>query len=502
MNKLNPCQIAQEQKALTNSVMNYILKDGECNLNKTDFNVLGDPIQNALPMDYAPIINYELNTENDSFRFDMMTLGIPASYDFMKRYLEEHNIQEAVIYCMKRTTFLTKYILFFALIQNALDTYRTYGSLKTALNVINRSILIYRQKYPKSADTFGNLNKTELVICDYIRHMISKIRDIQREEKALETSVITGCSPIVPYSAVLKKPFIGEVVRDHPEVDPSKFDLLKEQEDEEIENEYEEFIHSMESWLDTPSDEVRKALLNNMMATLCNAVNMGCIMEYHVFFREPILDLNRLGTLSIAVNAAYNSGDHSGLNVARRYYSLAFLCRNWCEARDSDEQQRMVDFANAVFNPLTTDFSTMFNRVQNILSNASESALLSELDKLDAMDRFMKNPENYTATNTSTDPLELFDLTPLMNYIFTNRRFRTNQYTRSAFMDIPSIGGYTFYKGFLIVEPETPEGHEMNYLYIPVVDDLNGSQVSVIKYWRNGTIEVISESQFNDEIRG
>ena len=42
----------------------------------------------------------------------------------------------------------------------------------------------------------------------------------------------------------------------------------------------------------------------------------------------------------------------------------------------------------------------------------------------------------------------------------------------------------------------------MNYLYIPVVDDLNGSQVSVIKYWRNGTIEVISESQFNDEIRG
>lgn len=468
--------------------------------NRANINALGEELREIKPVDYFPIANYEVAPSVREHRFNVLTYGIPAAYDFIQRYLDEHNLQEAVIYCMKRPVFLTKRILFAALIQVCIDTYRTYGSLKTALLVILKAIRLYRNRFPKSSTLFKT-SETDESICWYINQLLSRLKDLQMKEKALETSVITGCSPIVPYAGVLKKPFVGEIVKEESEKDPQTFNLLKEQIDEETENDYETMLQSMEAWYEGSDIDIKELILSKMLISCVDIVELGCIMEYRNFYREPILPLNRLGTLSIAVNGAYQMMNHNGLNIARRYYALAFIFDNLMKCQDSEERRRLLEFANAVFAPLDQDFSTMFSRLEHMLP-ASEGALLSEIEHYDAMDKFMKNPETYLAGNTDRDPLELFDLTPLMNYIFTNRRFRTNQYTRSAFMDIPSIGGYTFYKGFLIVEPETPQGHDMNYLYIPVIDDLNGSQVAVIKYWRNGNIDILTESQFNAEIQG
>ena len=63
-----------------------------------------------------------------------------------------------------------------------------------------------------------------------------------------------------------------------------------------------------------------------------------------------------------------------------------------------------------------------------------------------------------------------------------------------------NVATYFIYNGFFFIVPQTSKGENVDYLYVPVIDDLNGSQAAIIKYWRNGAIDILTENEYDQEI--
>ena len=456
-------------------------------------NVLNESVD-MVTVDPSMLFEYD-KTENKELWFDVVTRGLPASFDFMRKYCEEHSIEEAAVFCVKRYSSLVKRIFFYGLIQYVLEAYKTYGAIKRTL----RSIVIAVTKYRKHAPYCGPevyFSGTERTIINYLTTYIAMLSDEQKENKALETSVITGCAPIVPYVGFLKKPTPGERVVEEP--DPAQLDVFKESLNEDEEKE-EELMLASEAF--STNDSYRDCMKELITYMLSTDSLMARIIAYQDIFRHPIVQPRNLPRFAQMYADTIFANDHKAKLVAYQYYASCALYA-WSNMElDSETLDKITAFSNVYWQPLPDDFDTLFANIM-ALTPSTEGALLNEMDHMDALQKFMKNPETYTNTNTDADPLQLFDLTPLMNYIYTQRRFRSNQYTRSAFMDLPNIGGYVFYREWLIIEPQTPEGHDMNYLYVPVIDDLNMSQNAVIKYWRNGKIDLLSQQEFYKEIEG
>ena len=471
------------------------------------FDAFGHPYENIPFADYSALAAYELKPMERELRLQALTVGIPAAHDFMERFLTEHTVMEAVTYTEMRANNVVRSLLFHAMIQCFYDKSDTYGNLKMALIEMNNAIHSYRKMFRISDDP--SVTSPDLRISAYIQCLMQTLRADQMENKALETSVITGCAPIVPYTGTIRKPFAGERMEKpkYPEIDPmdemdpEDKDLLK-------------WFSTLEQTIERTDidEEVNSYIafnaLMDMESILEHPTSAASVMYFHDMFRE-IKSFNEQDFLALVHNVRMSRQDPEmrscGLHTALLYYGYAYVATNFFNV-DKEAADKMIAFFQDVSRFYLADaekeeFSKVFQNIYNALP-ASESALLSDMEKIDALERFTKNPENYSLADTEKDPMDLFDLTPLMNYIYTARRFRTNSYTRTAFMDLPSIGGYTFYRGWLIIVPQTPEGQELNYLYIPVIDDLNGSQVAIIKYWRNSHIDILTENQYQKEIMG
>jgi hypothetical protein len=139
-------------------------------------------------------------------------------------------------------------------------------------------------------------------------------------------------------------------------------------------------------------------------------------------------------------------------------------------------------------------FQDVFNKAMSNLP-ATESELEDELDNYDMIDRFSKS----TAPEDEPDVQDMFDLNKALSFIYTHKQYRANRYTNMAFMRMANIGGYTYYNEFLVIQPKADDGTTVNYLYIPLIDDLNGSRVCVLKLWRSGTIDILSQGDYDAE---
>lgn len=299
--------------------------------------------------------------------------------------------------------------------------------------------------------------------CKYLAEIVDyAVRINVDRDAAVETSVITGCSLIVPYVGTLKKPFIGE-------------------REEEI-DETEEAMEGLEL--------TRHVALKRMEELWMKSRIIDTLLTHHELF-DDFENSSEAMSQIVGLCAAANNTPFDPLIT---YAAWAHIYKDFSKMNITDGK-----VLECIQNYNSTSFSTLMDRFyQN--TPAEEAALLSDLETYDTLSKYMKNPEDYLNTDTSSDPLGLFDLVPLMNYIFTNRRFRSNDYVRSRFMTMKRVANFVIYKGFFIIVPQTDKGNNVDYLYVPVIDDLNGSQVAVLKYWRNSEIEVLTESQYNREV--
>ena len=291
----------------------------------------------------------------------------------------------------------------------------------------------------------------------------------------IETNVITGCCPIVPYVGTIKKPFIGE----------------RELTNEELQKMLEPVVEGLIT-VASP-DQTKVEVLKHM-------VNM----IYHNRLFVTFLMRNG-GVFNIQTDVAHLMDMIHGvcIGMVDPMTKMLYAYYLYSAIYQYAEQYGAME---STFRSIRADMDFMINHAfeqwmkdaEDALP-ASEELLMYELENGTSATEFMKKPDENDKSH-DIDPLKLFNFDDLMNYIYVNRRFRANHYTNSAFMNMSVIGGYIFYKGFLIIRPKTSDDQELNYLYIPVIDDLNGSQVRIIKFYRDSKIEILTETEYANDI--
>lgn len=337
-----------------------------------------------------------------------------------------------------------------------------YRGLKRCIVAFNASLLRFKSRIP--SDDFQNL------IIVYSRELSEIVPQCGNE-----TNVITGCCPIVPYIGVVKKPFIGE----------------RELTDEELRRMLSPVTESTITVVNP--DATRTEVIKHMIELIYHdRLFMMFLMRNAGIFQETtdaahLMDMTR-GVLVDTVD---------GMTKKLYAYYLYAAIYKYAEQYGAMESSIRGIYAD-IDAFLSKDFKSYLAGIESALP-ATEELLLYELENGSSAAEFMKKPDENDKSG-DIDPLKLFNFDDLMNYIYVNRRFRANHYTNSAFMNMSVIGGYIFYKGFLIIRPKTSDDQELNYLYIPVIDDLNGSQVRIIKFYRDSRIEILTEPEYAKDI--
>lgn len=423
-----------------------------------------------MPMNY--LVNYLADPQNRDAEVEFMTNGLSEvkemvqkiSYDKFIELLNRFAHNEAIVHA-----------LLHAFMLKSLSQIHTVQGCRTFLRRFNKEMLQYA-----AANNLMNHNPSFSNFSRYIGTILQYIIDRGLDPKgAVETSVITGCSIIAPYVGVLRKPFVGE-----REVDPDDPDADVT------------YIPTEESAIDAMGiqtqayDAIRRMFLNSAM--------IDTILTNAKWLTTNALQDETIGSLI----AFMQEMDRISASVVGTYACWVYLYRNGNEMLKKPDSKKVLDGIRVLADAnqsMQASFEDIYQAFMYDMP-ANESTLEDELMRYETISKYMKYPESYESGDNTTDPLSLFNFVPLMNYIFTHRRFRTNDYVRTRYMKMRRVAGYVFYKNFLIIIPQKADGRNVDFVYVPVIDDLDGSTVKIIKYWRNATIMVLTESEYEHEI--
>lgn len=329
---------------------------------------------------------------------------------------------------------------------------RTYEEVKKdLLYVMNRITMRY-------INTNKQLSVAEKRFKDFLNRKIEALREKQKSENALETSVITGCAIIAPY--------VGKLVKPSPTIINQNMSAvnLKGRAGEEL----NEMFHNPD-------------ILDKVIPYSSILTDIGGPERVH--------DVISMLAESRRINAE--------MNIAVIYFAWAYIYKNalFLPLKDMNLYLENVEAIADI------SMSALMESYMELLP-ADEASLLSHLEDYDKLSKFMSSPVETKqamadAVNAAKPP---FDLQPLMNYIFMARRYYANDYTNKAFMSSKSVAGYATYKDYLIIYPRKSDDLlELDYIYVPVVDMLADRHVVIIKYHRSGEIEVLSEAEYQKE---
>lgn len=397
------------------------------------------------------ILTYQQDPENPDIVFGLMTKGLKEAYELCS--------DESFSHLKERNDFL-RHIYTHCIIVHYVKRSTSYSILRPKLAALIREL--YQTK-----------NEIDKINGEYIASMLTRMHDELMSKKAMETSVITGCAIIAPYTGTLRKPF--KVYKDSME----KADIVIADTQPDDPN-------------NTKAMMLQKSALSLMTALLWDFHAIDHIL-LHVDDIDNISSNPNDFFLLLTSYERMAKEDHVYANYATCVY--LYQCAHQLNFDMCDKL--LEKMWHIMDKPIRDTIDTFMEALEPV----SESDLIDDIDRYDTVARFMKNPEMAKIASNKKDPLDKFDLTPLMNYIYMSRRFRANNYTNTSFANLSYIGGYAFYNEYLIIEPSTAEGVDLNYLYIPVIDDADGSQVVVLKYWRNGQIEKLTEAEYEREIK-
>lgn len=388
-------------------------------------------------------------------KFKLMTSGIYDTYvevsaNYSQKSLDEH-VNQAFASMDNEWGVDVTLIRLHAIVCSIMADGRTYDEVKKdLLYVANRITLRY-------VNTNKSLSAAEKRFKEFVLKKIEALREKQMKEGALETSTITGCAIIAPYAGTITKPSHAIVAQDMSTVN-----------------------------LQSRADDEMDAMFHNPEI-------MDRIMPYSVILSdiagpERIHDVIAMLSESRRINPE--------LSIAIVYYAWAYIHKNVLML----PVKQMALYLENIECIKTISLQDAMDSYMALLP-ADEASLLSHLQDYDKLSKYMSTPAEVKQTiYDTTMPEELgFNLIPLFNFIFTSRRFFANSYTNRAFVKSSIVGGYSFYKEFLVIYPRGDEEEILNYIYVPVIDELNEGHVVVIKYFRDEHIDILTESQYYEE---
>lgn len=302
---------------------------------------------------------------------------------------------------------------------------------------------------------------------------------LQSNTAPSDESMMTACAPIVPYVGRIVTPWTGIV--EHYD------DRYRVADDGHDEN---------------PSDRLRGLALTRMNElTLTNGVMATLMQNCDRIRNYPVNDDG------LAVFPKQFDEASAELRATMEFIGCRFLYE-MAETLGLEKGLALARYIGGI--GIETPASEAFAAANDYLSRLDEAGLDSLLDNIDDSQlnrkffRFQKAGINETKDMESKfDQIDNFNVTTLMNYIYTSRRYYADYYTNTAYMKMRNVGGYAFYRDFIIIEPQDIEtGNKLDFIYCPVRDQLNDRRVVIITMDRSGKILPITERAFNDFLAG
>ena len=338
-------------------------------------------------------------------------------------------------------------------------------------NVVNlrRILMKVRHLVPASTSTWI-VND----FCDFIGDMY-----LQSETAPSDESVVTACAPITPYVGRIVTPW-SNIVEHYEDVSRSVDDNPE----------------------DEPGNRLRGLALSRMYELTMTNAAMVMLMQNRDCIRDYPINGDSLAVFPRQFDEA---------PVDRRVVMEFIGCRFLFEMADDLGLEKGLALARYISSPTVDQpASEAFTMAEDYLNRLDEAGIESLLDDIDDSQlnrkffKFQKAGIGETEEMKSKfDQIDNFNVTTLMNYIYTSRRYYADYYTNTAYMKMRNVGGYAFYRDFIIVEPQDIEtGNKLDFIYCPVRDQLNDRRVVIITMDRTGKILPVTEKEFNEFLAG
>lgn len=399
-----------------------------------------------------------LTASNMEETFRMITQGLTDIKNETAIALKTKTPEEAVNSFLPLQDDLIRYLSIYSIIQQVVSSMgnTTYKDVKDFLIGIVQQIDMYNRgnspTAPRAAD--GAIRGH---IFDWIRSLNAE----KEETKSLEGSVITDCAVIAPYVGMLSKNEISPISNIHRE--------------------------ESHDW----NIELRQQAIREMLYILENGHAARSILDHADMFMD-IEGPEKLNTVFII--CAETNGPMVPVTC---YYGWAYLFRNAEYISKAD--------VTACIDALLFNFKrTMKEAMEKVMQflPADESTLQSFMELQNVIDKFTSHTENVRPLyhTQSDDVTNSFDLQPLYNFLATQGRFISNEYCRRAYLQSHDVKDTMYYDDYIIIMPDRTPKMPLEYVYIPVADILQDMKIVVIKFYLNGSIDVISDEQYHKEM--
>ena len=322
----------------------------------------------------------------------------------------------------------------------------TYGELKAVLQRIIKEIVNVHD------DGYGELIGDKAIQA-YASTALDKLVSHRRMTKSLDSSYVTGFSPIVPYIGHIEKPL--DIVKDAA--------IVGEEE------------------------TLRRKIIN-------------------AYYSIPVL-MALFENASRVIEAWEIMKKSSGVivtdiliplpEIVQSYMTLVFAYLYPDKIGSREDHLRIENALSGEFESL---LNTCMEYVPKDVAALENLAFYEDRQREALLDKMAATPMD---TPLDRGKEKFFDIQKLINYIITSRRYRTNAFARSYFIG-PNVKNVTYYDDYAILQPvphkgtEDVPGPECEYLYCPVIDDAQFGRVVLLRLSKAGHIDVVTN--FDDKM--
>lgn len=316
--------------------------------------------------------------------------------------------------------------------------------------------------------------ETDEIALQYLRSLQEDAykRSMATRVKSAPESFITASAPIVPYVGTISAPWAGlSEPKDPEEIDPEEREAVLEAHYFKGNNidACMESMHAIDKLFADPRNlalvwesisEIRSFLMRDDGLTVYFARNL-----HHYYCVE---------ITTLVIHLCICEHGATGLEA------IATFMNQTKNLFDIDVKTAMEQLAPAVENlELTPEEIT--ESTDSVLAGAAAISKVAP-PKVDSDHKAM-------------------DLTYLMNYMYMRPgRWIPDAYTNTTFVKSANVASISYLDDYIVIEPKI--GDEVApFVYVPVVDCLQGRQVVVLKYWKDRyQIDILSHGAYLEEI--
>lgn len=355
------------------------------------------------------------------------------------------------------------------------DMSRIYKFFKSNNNTISDSkkfILDVLRNTP------SNINQMEYSnsIKSACENILKNIRTYQYENKLLESALV-NFSPIVPYSGTIKQPNMTE-----------SSTITNTSNNENIE--------PIINILNKPDQEIKEfiknTLINNIFDIFSGSANFIKNDNYDYQYNIKSKDNNSMLPSDIISLLLSNNR----YNISVIYFILSYIYYSFKREEYPNVINRLSLLKDTIKNILTFDNKTsMKTALEGVMSFNLPSIDDSLLD-IDVSENMEYENDRKLSKLMDMADLEYknlesknYKLDKLLGFFYNSRRYKTNSYTNSLFLNNnESVAGYSYIE--TNEEPILVCEVDDKYLIIPVMDLADNYKMKLISMDKDGNIEI------------